>query len=951
MDFDLDRMGWRQFEHLVQALSLDILGNGVQIFGDGIDGGREATFDGPLDFPEGDGEKWSGYGVVQAKHHTFPSDDLQKNADSAIKQIQTELSDFLPNAAGVAKRSRTPEYYLFATNVRLSPKEEKGGLDRVEAELEIWRKKLGMKGVFVWHYANICRMLEGRDGIRRSFAGFITPGDVLSDLITYLGVPTASVGALLRTNAAQQIRTKQWIELGESGGDNDDRIALSKVGIDLPAVISVDIPNEKKTESQFVTIQGEVKVLKYILARGDLNLRSDYEADAGIGLVLVGGPGQGKSTIGHLICQAYRAALLTGGTTAWPANVRSVIDATRNQLDEMDIPLPTNKRWPVYVRLSEYGDALTANPETSLLKFIASKIKVEGDVLKTNQLNKWKADWPWLLVLDGLDEVAATETRRLVVTEIADFVTESRARDHDVLVVATTRPQGYHGEFAEFEPEQLNLRGLKPGEGEEYGNRLLAIRHADDPDKLPDLAKRLHDAAYGETTSRLMRSPLQITIMTILLESFARIPNTKHALYEAYYDTIYRREVGRAGNLGQLLETHREYIDYLHEQVGLDLQIRSERAGGSEALMSDLELKAIFARRLEEDQYEQKDIVRLSSELLNAAKNRIVLLVSRKADHVAFEVRALQEYMAARALAEGADEDVLDRIDALAPSSYWRHTSLLLISRAFGKRHLRDSIVGRIRQLDAGEPAGAFLGFGEALAIDLLEDELAVNIPKVRRALLQQGLASLRRWPKPELQKLATVLKPFLEDNGSLESDIVTRALTEAYESAGRAQIGAVMVLRVWQGQPGFAGALANRLLVDDAWRPQPNDTPDDWGTYSVGTAIAGQVNVEELVEHIQAEWTALIDVLNEHLVLHNVSSAEAGSLATRTIPLAEVDELDQLVKNPEVMRRLESAIEALSIDDAVAASWLQQAINLLNEREPVGTHPALRAALGDQNG
>jgi hypothetical protein len=41
-------MGWLQFEHLVQALSLAKLGNGIQVFGDNPDGGRETTFDGPV---------------------------------------------------------------------------------------------------------------------------------------------------------------------------------------------------------------------------------------------------------------------------------------------------------------------------------------------------------------------------------------------------------------------------------------------------------------------------------------------------------------------------------------------------------------------------------------------------------------------------------------------------------------------------------------------------------------------------------------------------------------------------------------------------------------------------------------------------------------------------------------------------------------------------------------
>jgi hypothetical protein len=42
VDFDLTRLGDREFEHLSQALALQVLGPAVSVFGDGLDGGREA---------------------------------------------------------------------------------------------------------------------------------------------------------------------------------------------------------------------------------------------------------------------------------------------------------------------------------------------------------------------------------------------------------------------------------------------------------------------------------------------------------------------------------------------------------------------------------------------------------------------------------------------------------------------------------------------------------------------------------------------------------------------------------------------------------------------------------------------------------------------------------------------------------------------------------------------
>lgn len=51
MDYDFSRLSTRSFEQLIQALSFRVLGSGITIFGDGPDGGREATFEGAIPFP------------------------------------------------------------------------------------------------------------------------------------------------------------------------------------------------------------------------------------------------------------------------------------------------------------------------------------------------------------------------------------------------------------------------------------------------------------------------------------------------------------------------------------------------------------------------------------------------------------------------------------------------------------------------------------------------------------------------------------------------------------------------------------------------------------------------------------------------------------------------------------------------------------------------------------
>ena len=48
MDYALARLSSRPFEQLVQAIATEVLGHRIVIFGAGPDGGREATYEGPI---------------------------------------------------------------------------------------------------------------------------------------------------------------------------------------------------------------------------------------------------------------------------------------------------------------------------------------------------------------------------------------------------------------------------------------------------------------------------------------------------------------------------------------------------------------------------------------------------------------------------------------------------------------------------------------------------------------------------------------------------------------------------------------------------------------------------------------------------------------------------------------------------------------------------------------
>lgn len=165
MDYDLDRLGALEFEHMVQALAAAELGTSVTVFGAGPDGGREATFRASKSRAPGDaGGEWDGYGIVQAKSQRFAG-DVGANASALVASVRAELNLFVARNGQSPVRTPSPKNYIVATNARLSAGQG-GGIDRVLGALR--DHPVGLSGYAVWHYEHICRLLDRHVGIRKT---------------------------------------------------------------------------------------------------------------------------------------------------------------------------------------------------------------------------------------------------------------------------------------------------------------------------------------------------------------------------------------------------------------------------------------------------------------------------------------------------------------------------------------------------------------------------------------------------------------------------------------------------------------------------------------------------------------------------------------------------------------------------------------------------------------
>jgi hypothetical protein len=764
--YQFDRMGSAQFEHMVQALAKAELGNGVKAFGSGPDGQRDATFSGKVNFPVGsEGGKWSGYGVIQVKYNERPKDTT---ADTRwfLGEIRKELSNWaLKNASG----KRTPKYFLAVTNVVLSGVDEFGGKDRFDQMMQAFADQIGLVGWFAWDDTELRTLLDQHTDIRQRYLELITVGDFLAD-IELLAPTVALTAKRLAVNAAAEIATKQWVRTGDNGFADSSKLRLADIAIDLPAV---RMGRGTRSNERFLGA-------RWAMEAGDIVKNQAH------GVVFIGGPGQGKSTLSQLIAHAYRIEFVAkAGAQQYGEKAGQASEALRDRLREAGIPIPKRRRWPVFVDLAKMAGAASIEQDSfSLLGYLAQTLIVDGKETDPQELLGWMRSWPVCLILDGLDEVADPKARIRVSKAVTQFVTEASAYEIDLFIVATTRPQGYHDEFPELFPAQSSrLVPFTETEAIDYSDALVKVRNVDDPDLAAQVTERLITAVHERVTQRLMTTPLQVTIMTALAERSVDLPTDRYELFDEYYKVVYDREIGKDGSFAGLKKL-RPHINHLHESAGLQLHRRAEKGSDSAAFLSSHEISRILVNRLKTAGYEEWRAKKTADDVLRLSTERLVMLVVVPRERYEFEVRSLQEYMAARSLTDGSDDEVIRRLKILLPSAHWRNIWLLAAGRVLKDR---ERIAGDLFQIvadyDHASVENGLTLLGGALASDLLQDDIALEFPVFLRQLQTAALAQMSRIENKVPENLTGIITAAMKEGGARQTEALTQLATISEKS------------------------------------------------------------------------------------------------------------------------------------------------------------------------
>jgi len=793
MNLDLEQLGPVGFQELAGGLAIAAFGPAVQLMGAGPDGGRDLYVDGTLRWKavEGDAstESWDGRTVFQVKR----KDRISPRPDDDAGWLWAEIKKELDAWADPQSRRKVPDYLVVVTNVPLTPFPESGGHDRIRSNIARYIDKLTdssrdigegarsdrlnrltrvqrIKGWKIWDRNQINALLLAYDGVRSGFKAFFTPQDLLAHVAQFTeNLPAEELQSALRAHARAQLATGDGLVYFDDAGGDTRGMPVHEVVIDLPIV------SEESTASAFT----------YLLNHAQRVLRPGFTPDEGPRhLVVAGAPGNGKTKLSKFLVHTFRAAMLQGAEDLSKEHQR-VVDGTRKALRGMHVEPPRNLRWPIRLDLAEYAHESAINGD-SLIRWAAAKISKSWNerTLTAQTLNSWMRQWPCLVLLDGLDEVTDPEVRKTVLEQIVLLANEAEAERADLLIVVTTRPMGYD-DIAPHMFRRIDLGYLSSRHALEYAERVVRMRHGADAERIQRVVSRLHDAASDESLKDLLRTPLQVLMLTFIIDQTGRLPPDRHGLFFGYYDAVFRRERSKPGTLARILQDYEPHIQRLHEVVGFELQCRSEILGQADASLGIEDLRGLTARVLAEADFKPdgKDR-RLLEDIVTAATHRLVLIASRPDDSgMGFDVRSIQELMAGRLLISGEPELVDQNLRVIAPSPHWRNTWIFAAGGIFSsfQEHRRASLLKLIEEVDdnAPERLGRIVPIAPRLALDLIEDGMSNSYPKYARRL---GVIGMRVLLEPATTELPWVARTMLRYAalGDEQHNVVAGGLRDA---------------------------------------------------------------------------------------------------------------------------------------------------------------------------
>ncbi|MFI5508959.1 NACHT domain-containing protein [Mycobacterium sp. NPDC051804] len=952
-DFEYEQLSPAAFEQLGVALVESVIGSGIEVYGPGRDGGREATYDGLIRWSAtdaGDRDSWDGYTVVQVKQCQNPSDPAA-NLSWLSGQLRDEFDRWMkPDSQ---REGRFPDYLLVITNVRLSAADPGGGIDTLRGEIEkrlaheyksaeagrppVTLRSRGLRQVRVWHRDKINVLVTNSVDARRRFSALLTSGDVLARL-DQIGrllpglIPEDLIAGLFVDHAQTTLAGDRWIRFDEAGDEFNSQ-SIEKVIYDLPAITSDGVRQS---------------ALKAVFDRGDEVLSRSIWAttrdDPPRHIVVTGAPGNGKSTLTRYLTQVYRGAF-----ARYEANETAIIDlidSTDESLERLPLDGPSTPRWPLRIELARMAELMGPNDGgPNLRRYLCDEINLDSSVpVHTGTLDNWLKAWPCVILLDGLDEVTHPALRHRVQHEISALIEKADAMDADLLLVVTTRPTGYTPLLPEHF-EQIDLDYFTREEAREYGRHVTTHRLASNPGFLRTALARFDAAAEGAAVERLLTTPLQVLILTIIAARSGPLPANRYELFWSYYDTVFKREAAKPTTYLDFFNRYAAEITAIHQRVGFVLHCLCEATQELRGRLSVKELRAIARDRMLQLGHGIPAANELADQMAVIATQRLVLLTSDEDEMVSFDVRSLQELMAGCALVDVSEAVQRNNLVATACSPHWRNAWLFAAGRLFtGSDYQRDLVLAVVEQCDTlGHWHGWLYPAAPELAADILDDGLAADKPTARRRLIDVALRAING--------------PMLSDPKSLAlhlSVAVSTTETSVLAASGigedRRHVRSVLQDAFTNSDPGHARYVIAAVLLEYGYfgsriPGQPEDLKQFTDAWSYAEPVGQRVNAASLMLGALENYdpssyppsTTVFDAVNDLRHVEMVRS-ERGNLrlAGGAGRSSSFTHFRAALDDPDAEQELQIVFEAVPDNDWAMVSVVAQAYWPIASRWPV---------------
>jgi hypothetical protein len=487
---------------------------------------------------------------------------------------------------------------------------------------------------------------------------------------------------VLKTYLSKSFNKDIFAELdqaGESETGSDHRTHLKEVFIDLNFQLCDPLNFFNRKQEIDALFSGEllpVEEPSFFEGKPNFSAIKCLLSEELLKIVIIGTPGQGKSTLGQQIAQVYRAKWL-GKTYEFTSQVKV-------------------KRIPFRVELKSFAQWLANNPKSGNLEsFLAENlgmIALRPETVSPQNLQDIFLCHESILILDGLDEVSDSDLQERMLAHIYDFIDWAENLSVNLKVVATSRPNQYKNQFDAKRFVHFELCPLSSTQVKQYARQWLKTRNLGTEEQ-NRIWLTLEECQKDDGISALLKTPLQVTIILLIIKNGGRPPSEREALFNKYWNTILSREKSKDKDI---IKSDDNTLLNLHAYLGYILHCRAANKNVRSLLSEEEFRQFIYEFLRKRDSYSpDKDIRAKVEQFVSDAKDRLVLIVAPQPSLFGFELRLFQEFFAAVYLFKTLKR--FEHLKIIACSEHWHYVALFLAGRIV--RELGDEADNILRQV------------------------------------------------------------------------------------------------------------------------------------------------------------------------------------------------------------------------------------------------------------